>query len=143
MGKTCVCGADSIDVDADARQFTVDGHVVREGDVVSIDGTSGRVYLGEVPVQASPVVRYFEGTLSPGASPLVNAVDRILAHADKCRRLAVRANADTADDAARARRVGAQGIGLCRTEHMFLGIRRPLTVDARAELRSGMRPSRP
>ncbi len=127
MGKTCVCGADGIEVDVDARQFAVGGgQVVREGDVVSIDGTTGSVYLGAVPVQPSPVVRYFEGTLSPGTDPLVAAVDRILSHADKVRRLAVRANADTFDDASRARRFGAQGIGLCRTEHMFLGERRPL-----------------
>ncbi|MDG6105896.1 pyruvate, phosphate dikinase [Dactylosporangium aurantiacum] len=126
MGKTCVCGAEDLDVNVDARRFTVAGRVVSEGDVVSIDGTTGRVYLGAVPVQPSPVVRYFEGTLSPGADPLVAAVDRILGHADKVRRLAVRANADTFDDAARARRFGAQGIGLCRTEHMFLGERRPL-----------------
>jgi pyruvate, orthophosphate dikinase len=127
MGKTCVCGADGIDVDVDRRQFTIDGgHVVREGDIISIDGTTGSVFLGAVPVQPSPVVRYFEGALSPGADPLVAAVDRLLSHADKVRRLAVRANADTFDDAARARRFGAQGIGLCRTEHMFLGERRPL-----------------
>jgi pyruvate,orthophosphate dikinase len=124
MGKTCVCGAEGIDVHD--THFTVDGVTVAEGDVVSIDGSTGAVYLGAVPVQESPVVRYFEGTLSPGADPLVTAVDRILTHADKVRRLSVRANADTVDDAARARRFGAQGIGLCRTEHMFLGARRPL-----------------
>ncbi|MEU0557261.1 pyruvate, phosphate dikinase [Dactylosporangium sp. NPDC006015] len=124
MGKTCVCGADRIDVHD--GHFTADGRTVAEGDIVSIDGSAGTVYLGAVPVQESPVVRYFEGTLSPGADPLVAAVDRILTHADKVRRLGVRANADTADDAARARRFGAQGIGLCRTEHMFLGERRPL-----------------
>jgi len=126
MGKTCVCGADGLEVDAEARRFSAGGLVVREGDVISLDGTTGMVYAGAVPVQPSPVVRYFEGTLSPGADPLVGAVDRLLTHADKVRRLAVRANADTAEDAARARRFGAQGIGLCRTEHMFLGERRAL-----------------
>ena len=126
MGKTCVCGADELDVDVHKGQFTVDGRVIHEGDIISLDGTSGTVYLGAVPVQPSPVVRYFEGTLSPGTDPLLRAVDRILTHADKRRRLAVRANADTGEDAARARRFGAQGIGLCRTEHMFLGERRPL-----------------
>ncbi|MBB5869696.1 pyruvate,orthophosphate dikinase [Allocatelliglobosispora scoriae] len=122
MGKTCVCGADDIVVSK--GQFTVDGTTVVEGDVISIDGTTGRVYVGEVPVQASPVVEYFEGHRS--GEPLVLAVDRLLTHADAQRRLAVRANADTGDDAARARRFGAQGIGLCRTEHMFLGDRRGL-----------------
>ena len=126
MGKTCVCGADDLDVNLHKGQFTVDGHVVSEGDVISVDGTTGRVYLGAVPVQPSPVVQYFEGTLDAGADPLVSAVHRILTHADATRRLKVRTNADTGEDAARARRFGAQGIGLCRTEHMFLGERRAL-----------------
>ena len=125
MGKTCVCGADAIEVNGHSGQFTVDGQAVREGDVISIDGTSGKVYLGEVPVQPSPVVRYFE-TGEIGDDTLVAAVDRLLRHADAKRRLGVRANADTPDDAARARRFGAAGIGLCRTEHMFLGERREL-----------------
>jgi pyruvate,orthophosphate dikinase len=100
--------------------------VVNEGDVVSIDGTSGAVYLGEVPVVASPVVEYFEGRAEPDADELVAAVHRIMATADGRRRLKVRTNADNGEDAARARRFGAQGIGLCRTEHMFLGERRQL-----------------
>src|SRR6185437_6276183 len=123
-GKTCVCGVETIDVQPGA--FVVGGRTVREGDVISIDGTTGRVYLGEVPVRPSPVVRCFEGALNPDADPLVHAVHRLLTHADQRRRLGVRTNADTADDAARARRFGAQGIGLCRTEHMFLGERRTL-----------------
>ncbi len=126
LGKTCVCGAEALDVDVDARQFTVDGVTVREGDVISIDGTTGNVYVGELPVRPSPVVRYFEGELSPLADPLVAAVDRLVGHADAKRRLGVMANADTPDDARRARRFGAAGIGLCRTEHMFLGERRML-----------------
>jgi pyruvate,orthophosphate dikinase len=125
MGKTCVCGADSLDVDVAGGRFTVDGTTVAEGDVISIDGTTGRIYLGEVPVQDSPVVRYFE-TGEVGDDPLIAAVHRLLSHADDRRRLRVRANADNAEDAARARRFGAQGIGLCRTEHMFLGERREL-----------------
>jgi pyruvate, orthophosphate dikinase len=124
MGKTCVCGADALEVDVRKGQFTVDGKVVSEGDVISIDGTSGKVYLGEVPVQASPVVKYFETGEIQGK--LVEAVHRILDDADGKRRLGVRTNADTPEDAARARRFGAQGIGLCRTEHMFLGDRRAL-----------------
>ncbi|PZM98170.1 MAG: pyruvate, phosphate dikinase [Actinobacteria bacterium] len=128
MGKTCVCGADALDVDVQAGQFTVNGQVVREGDVISIDGSTGNIYLGEVPVEPSPVMRYFEGEISPESSddPLVAAVHRIMSHADKVRRLRVRTNADTGADAARARRFGAEGIGLCRTEHMFLGDRREL-----------------
>jgi pyruvate, orthophosphate dikinase len=127
MGKTCVCGADELEVDLAARQFTGPGGVtVREGDVISIDGTSGVVYLGEVPVMSSPVVEYFEGSLDPKGDELVGAVDRIMRHADARRRLGVHANADTGPDCARARRFGAGGVGLVRTEHMFLGERRQL-----------------
>ncbi|RKN19219.1 pyruvate, phosphate dikinase [Micromonospora musae] len=128
MGKTCVSGADALDVNVPQRRFTVGEHTVGEGDVISVDGTTGKVYLGEVPVMPSEVVQYFEGNLEPERSenPLVRAVHRIMTHADQRRRLAVRTNADTAEDAARARRFGAQGIGLCRTEHMFLGDRREL-----------------
>ncbi|MGX1120763.1 pyruvate,orthophosphate dikinase [Streptomyces ambofaciens] len=130
MGKTCVCGAEELEVDTKRRRMTVPGgHVVEEGDVISIDGSSGKVYLGEVPVVPSPVVEYFEGRMHAGAEDadeLVEAVHRIMAFADRKRRLRVRANADNAEDALRARRFGAQGIGLCRTEHMFLGDRREL-----------------
>jgi pyruvate,orthophosphate dikinase len=125
MGRTCVCGAEALDVDAKAREFRVrDGITVREGDLISIDGTTGEVFAGEVPVSDALVVRHFEGERVD--DDLVHAVARIMAHADGARRLRVRANADTPDDAARARRFGAQGIGLCRTEHMFLGERREL-----------------
>ncbi|MEU6147674.1 pyruvate, phosphate dikinase [Streptomyces sp. NPDC047081] len=130
MGKTCVCGAEELEVDTKRRRMTVPGgQVVEEGDVISIDGSSGKVYLGEVPVVPSPVVEYFEGRMHAGAQDadeLVEAVHRIMAFADRKRRLRVRANADNAEDALRARRFGAQGIGLCRTEHMFLGDRREL-----------------
>ncbi|MFE9387810.1 pyruvate, phosphate dikinase [Streptomyces sp. NPDC006784] len=130
MGKTCVCGAEELEVDTKGRCLkSQDGRIVEEGDVVSIDGSTGKVYAGEVPVVPSPVVEYFEGRTHAGADEadeLVQAVHRIMAYADRVRRLRVRANADNAEDAARARRFGAQGIGLCRTEHMFLGERREL-----------------
>ncbi|GAA2989312.1 pyruvate phosphate dikinase [Streptomyces sp. KhCrAH-43] len=129
MGKTCVCGAEEIEVDTKRRRLTVGDIVVEEGDVVSVDGSTGKVYLGEVPVVPSPVVEYFEGRMHAGADDadeLVAAVHRIMAYADRVRRLRVRANADSAEDALRARRFGAQGIGLCRTEHMFLGERREM-----------------
>ncbi|WP_030347926.1 MULTISPECIES: pyruvate, phosphate dikinase [unclassified Streptomyces] len=130
MGKTCVCGAEELEVDTKRRRMTVPGgHIVEEGDLISIDGSSGKVYLGEVPVVPSPVVEYFEGRMHPGADDadeLVEAVHRMMAFADRKRRLRVRANADNAEDALRARRFGAQGIGLCRTEHMFLGERREM-----------------
>ncbi len=125
MGRTCVCGAESLDVDTKAKQVRVrDGETISEGDVISIDGTTGEVFAGAVPVADSVVVRHFEGEKLD--DDLAHAVARIMAHADGARRLRVRTNADTPDDAARARRFGAQGIGLCRTEHMFLGERREL-----------------
>ena len=127
MGKTAVCGTESISVDEKKLQFTVGDHVVREGEVISIDGSTGCVYLGEISVTQSPVTSYLEGKLSANAkdaTAVVKAVDRILQHADEIRKLSVRANADTPEDAQRARTLGAEGIGLCRTEHMFLGDRR-------------------
>ncbi|MFC7530073.1 pyruvate, phosphate dikinase [Actinoplanes sp. GCM10030250] len=124
MGKTCVCGAEEIEIGE--ASFTVRGRTVGAGDVISVDGTSGRVHAGTVPVRPSPVVRYFEGELSPQGDPLLSAVQRLLTHADHAARLGVHANADTAADAARARRFGVTGVGLCRTEHMFLGDRRVL-----------------
>ncbi|MGH3245829.1 MAG: pyruvate, phosphate dikinase, partial [Trebonia sp.] len=93
MGKTCVCGAEELAVDAAAKSFTtLDGTVVSEGDVISVDGTSGVVYLGEVPVIASNVVQYFEGELAPDADELVAAVHTLMSHADTARRLGVWAN---------------------------------------------------
>jgi pyruvate, orthophosphate dikinase len=128
MGRTCVCGAEALDVDVREAQFTVrDGKTIHEGDVISIDGTTGEVFDGAVPVAASHVVQFFEGEQVD--DPAVTAVARLMEHADSKRRLRVRTNADTAEDAARARRFGAQGIGLCRTEHMFLGERRQLVED--------------
>ena len=149
MGKTCVCGAEELDVEVKARRFTAPGGVVvNEGDLISIDGTTGAVYVGEVPVQPSPVVQYFEGTLTADADPLVAAVHRLVTHADEARRLGVRANSDNPEDSERARRFGAAGIGLCRTEHMFLGDRRQLVEklilaesdQERAEALDGLEP---
>jgi pyruvate, orthophosphate dikinase len=133
MGKTCVCGADELEVDTKGKKFTAPGGVtINEGDMISIDGTSGTVYAGEVPVVSSAVVRYFEGELHPHsdeADDLIRAVHAIMHHADEKRRLGVHANADTGPDCARARRFGAGGVGLVRTEHMFLGERRQLVED--------------
>ena len=133
MGKTCVCGAEALDVDAAARTARVGTVLIHEGDAISIDGSTGEIFLGAMPVVPSPVETYIESGLAAAlegadneTTALVKAVDRLLTHADDSRRLAIRANADTAEDAARARSLGAQGIGLCRTEHMFLGDRRTL-----------------
>ncbi|MDQ1034464.1 pyruvate,orthophosphate dikinase [Streptomyces sp. V3I8] len=128
MGKVCVCGAEELTVDTGARRFTTrGGTVVEEGTVISVDGSAGAVYPGEAPLVDSAVMRYLEtGTCAEQSDEVVDAVARSLQLADRKRRLEVRANADTPEDAARARRFGAQGVGLCRTEHMFLGERRKL-----------------
>ena len=127
MGKTAVCGTEVIAVDERANLFTCGSLTVYEGETISIDGSTGNVYLGSIPVIASPVTSYLEGRLaasSKEASAVVKAVDRILCYADEIRTLKVHANADTPEDAIRARILGAEGVGLCRTEHMFLGSRR-------------------
>ncbi len=132
MGKTCVCGAEELDIDVAAKTISVGSITVHEGDQMSIDGSTGEIYLGSMPVVASPVETYIQDGMSAlvgadeGTAALVKAVDRVLTHADQRRRLGVRANADTPVDATRARKLGAEGIGLCRTEHMFLGTRRTL-----------------
>ncbi|KUL23466.1 pyruvate, phosphate dikinase [Actinoplanes awajinensis] len=124
MGKTCVCGAEELRIEGDT--CTVGGRTVHAGDVISIDGGNGRVYPGPVPVHPSRVVRYFEGEVTADGDPLLTAIERLMDHAGQVARLGVHANADTGADAARARRFGATGVGLCRTEHMFLGDRRVL-----------------
>ncbi|UNX54498.1 pyruvate, phosphate dikinase [Georgenia sp. TF02-10] len=132
MGKCAVVGAEELDVDRAGEQVRINGTVLRPGDVIALDGSTGEVFRGAVPVSDSPVMRYIAEGLDAGLAAaqdeatreLVHAVDRILTHADEVRRMAVRANADTAEDAHRARERGAQGIGLCRTEHQFLGERR-------------------
>jgi pyruvate,orthophosphate dikinase len=111
MGKPAICGAEAVKIDLGTRTFSVDGTTVREGDVISISGTSGEIVVGEVAVVTPEPTGHF-GT--------------ILGWADKLRRLKVRTNADLPEDARKAREFGAEGIGLTRTEHMFLGDRLPI-----------------
>jgi pyruvate,orthophosphate dikinase len=106
MGKPCVAGCDGLDIDTGAKTVRIGGNQLREGDVITIDGGTGRVIVGEVPLVPPAINEDFETILEWG---------------DELRRLEVRTNADNADDAAKAREFGAQGIGLCRTEHMFFG----------------------
>jgi pyruvate, orthophosphate dikinase len=129
MGRPAVCGTESIEVNVEAKYFLCGDVKVVEGDVISIDGTTGAVFLGEVAVVPSVVTEYVQGIVDPGAptsSALIRSIHRIITHADNVRRMSVRANADTPEDAEIARQMGAQGIGLTRTEHMFLGDRRVL-----------------
>jgi len=106
MGKPCVAGCEGLTLDLEARTARIGDHELREGDVITIDGGTGSVIVGEVPLVPPQINEDFQ---------------TILEWADDVRRLGVRANADNPDDAARAREFGAQGIGLCRTEHMFFG----------------------
>jgi len=119
MGKCAVVGCKDIDVDLEHRKFTVDGTVVCEGDWLTLDGATGRVFAGNLPTIPSEVVQVTSGTLSPTAAPVYRSYRELLGWADELRRLKVRANADTPHDARIARNFGAEGIGLCRTEHMF------------------------
>jgi pyruvate,orthophosphate dikinase len=106
MGKPCVAGCEDLEIDIGTRTVRLGGHELNEGDVITIDGSTGRVIVGDVPLVPPSINEDFE---------------TILGWADELRRLKVRANADNPDDSAKAREFGAQGIGLCRTEHMFFG----------------------
>ena len=119
MGKCAVVGCKSIHVDLEHRRFTVGDRTITEGDYVTLDGATGRVFMGDLPTIPSEVVRVTNGTLSAAAAPLYQAYAELLQWADEARTLKVRANADTPRDARVARGFGAEGIGLCRTEHMF------------------------
>lgn len=115
MGKPCVCGCESIKIDSEARQFSINGIVIKEGDIITVDGATGNVMLGEVPM--------IEPTLS-------DEFEQLLKWADDIKSVSIRANADAPQDAARAREFGAEGIGLCRTEHMFMAPQRLPLVQA-------------
>src|SRR5439155_13446614 len=105
MGKPCVAGCDGLTLDVERKTASLNGRELHEGDVLTIDGGTGRVIVGEVPLVPPQINEDFQ---------------TVLGWADDLRRLKVRANADTPEDAAKAREFGAQGIGLCRTEHMFM-----------------------
>jgi pyruvate, orthophosphate dikinase len=119
MGKCAIVGAKDIDVDLKQRCFAVNGTVVQEGDWITLDGATGRVFSGDLPTIPSDVVRVMSGSMPPRESATYGSFARLLGWADEARTLRVRANADTPRDARTARGFGAEGIGLCRTEHMF------------------------
>lgn len=129
MGKPCVCGAEEIEIHLDLEEFRVKGQVIRKGDEITIDGNSGNVYLGSLPLQEGQPIKEFE---------------ELMTWADGFKRLGVRANADTPEMIAQAIRFGAEGIGLCRTERMFLGserlsaIRRFILADTDEERKAAL-----
>lgn len=124
MGKPCVCGCDALRIDYETQTATVAGHVIKAGDILSLDGSTGRVILGAVPVVDAMFSKEY---------------DQVLKWADSLSRMKVRANADTPEDAKLARSFGAQGIGLTRTEHMFMGadrlpyVQRMILADSQEE----------
>ncbi|HKY97721.1 MAG TPA: pyruvate, phosphate dikinase [Gemmatimonadaceae bacterium] len=119
MGKCAIVGCKAIEVDTEHRRFHVDGTMVTEGEWLTLDGATGRVFSGNLATIPSEVVRVTSGVLPAARAPLYKSYSQLLGWADEARRLKVRANADTPRDARIARNFGAEGIGLCRTEHMF------------------------
>ena len=119
MGKCAIVGCKEIHVDVQHRRFTVGDTTIAEGDWITLDGGTGRVYRGDLPTTPSEVVQVIRGMRAPQTAPTYDAFARLLSWADEIRHLRVRANADTPADARVARALGAEGIGLCRTEHMF------------------------
>jgi pyruvate, orthophosphate dikinase len=127
-GIPAVCGADGVRLNLDAKTFAAGGATVSEGDVITIDGFTGRVYVGEAPLKESVLEKAASGDAAAREETIWKAFERLMHVADARRRLRVRANADTPEQATNARERGAEGIGLCRTEHMFLGEERVLAV---------------
>ena len=127
-GIPAVCGAEAIHIDRRTSSFSAGGVVVKEGDWLTIDGTDGTVYAEQLSTQPSVLEAAILGDQTARGSQLWRAYERFMRIADQRRRLRVRANADTPEQAANARARGAEGIGLCRTEHMFLGQERVAAV---------------
>ncbi len=121
MGKCCVAGCSAINVDYGRERITVGDIEVKKGDYISLDGTEGEVMLGEVPTIDSEILRIIRDKMKPEESPIYGYYSKLMSWVDKVKRLGVRTNADTPEDAVIARRFGAEGIGLTRTEHMFFG----------------------
>ncbi len=132
MGKVCVCGASALNVDYHAKQMTVSGQTIKEGDFLSIDGTAGEVYLGELKTAPSEIIQVLvDKSLDPKDSRTFQNYNQLMKWCDKATRMKVRTNADSPDQAANAIAFGAIGIGLCRTEHMFFEGNR---IDAMREM---------
>jgi pyruvate,orthophosphate dikinase len=129
MGKVCVAGAGSLNINYKTRQFEANGKVVKEGDWISLDGSTGEVIQGKIDTKPSDVLQVLvDKTLKAKQSKTYHTYEKIMAWADEVRKLGVRTNADQPDQAANALAFGAEGIGLCRTEHMFFGGDRIIAV---------------
>jgi pyruvate,orthophosphate dikinase len=120
MGKVCVAGCGALNIDYKKRQIQVEGHTIKEGDFLSIDGTTGEVILGKIPTRPSEILQVLiEKSMKPEESEIYRYYSELMSWADEVRRLGVHTNADEPDQARIALAFGAEGIGLCRTEHMF------------------------
>jgi pyruvate,orthophosphate dikinase len=120
MGKVCVAGCGALNIDYKKRQIQVEGHTIKEGDYLSIDGTTGEVILGKIPTRPSEILQVLiEKSMKPDESEIYRYYSELMSWADEVRRLGVHTNADEPDQARIALAFGAEGIGLCRTEHMF------------------------
>jgi len=129
MGKVCIVGAEDILIDEQNRCFHAGDMIVKEGAYISLDGYEGKVYLGDVPAIPSEIIQVIEGKIEPSKSENYKIFSTILEWADKIRTIGVRTNADTPEDARIAFSFGAEGIGLCRTEHMFFAKDRILIMQ--------------
>ena len=144
MGKCCVAGCEAIKIDYKKEQFSVGDKIVKKGDYISIDGTSGEVMKGRVPTVDSEITQIVKGILPANKSGVYKMYKRLMQWAQELKRLGVRANADTPGDAQIARAFGATGIGLCRTEHMFFGeerlpaMRRMILADTEEERKQAL-----
>ena len=144
MGKPAVVGAGDLQIDQARRRIWVDGRTVQEGDFISFDGLTGEVKIGQVATQPSEILQVFSGDLAADRSTIYQRFTRLLEWADRFRRLGIRANADMPDQAETAYAFGAQGIGLCRTEHMFFGqgripiVQRMILANDEAERRQAL-----
>jgi pyruvate, orthophosphate dikinase len=144
MGKPSVVGAGALEINESAREFRVGGDTVKEGDFISFDGLTGEVKIARVASKPSEILQVSAGTLDGKKSAIYQRFERLLTWADKYRRLGIRANADQPDQAAIAYAFGAEGIGLCRTEHMFFGegripiVQRMILADNEADRRKAL-----
>ena len=145
MGKVCVAGCSALEIDYSIKQMVVNSKIVKEGDYISLDGTSGEILLGELKTRPSEVLQVLvDKTLPPKDAPVYQEYAKIMKWADKHRTLKIRTNADQPDQAAVAVAFGAEGIGLCRTEHMFFGegkigpMREMILADTQEERRKAL-----
>ncbi len=129
MGKPCVVGCSAVEIDASGQSMNINGNTINEGDFISIDGATGEVMLGDVPTMDSEIILALRGAIDMADAPLARLFAEFMPWADDIRFLGVRTNADTPEDSSLAVALGAHGIGLTRTEHMFFGEERLLTFQ--------------